>query len=195
MEKRVKEKIASLDPKIRRKIENLFQNMNESISLLYDIATTDEKTGLYNNKFFQDALTMEIEKAKRGKQKLSLILTDIDFFKKINDTYGHMKADDLLFRLAKVIKKQIRISDIAARFGGEEFIILLPETSLEKAKKLSVRLRNAVHKDPTLKKYGLTVSGGITQFKIKDNKKTFKSRADKAMYKAKKTGRDKFVFL
>jgi len=195
MEKGLKRKIASLDPKIRRKIEELFKNMNESLSLLYDIATLDEKTGLYNNRFFQTEFDMEIEKAQRGKQKLSLMIIDIDYFKKINDTYGHVKADELLKQLAKVILKQIRKSDIAVRFGGEEFFILLPETSLEKAKKLASRLQSAIGKDNFLKKYNLTISGGITQFKKKDSKKKLKQRVDKALYSAKKSGRDKFVAL
>ncbi|MBU0894285.1 MAG: GGDEF domain-containing protein [Nanoarchaeota archaeon] len=195
MEEYLKKRLKSVDYKTRRKIEKLFKEMNESISLLFDIATRDEKTGLYNDKFFNTELEMEIEKAQRGKQKLSLVITDIDYFKKINDKYGHIKADELLYKLAKVIQKQIRKSDIAARFGGEEFVILLPETSLTKAKKLCIRLRNAIHKDKVLKKHGLTVSGGITQFRKKDNKKAFKSRSDKALYQAKKQGRDEFVVL
>ena len=195
MEEYLKKRLKSVDFKTRRKIEALFKEMNESISLLFDIATRDEKTGLYNHKFFQTELGMEIEKAQRGRQKLSLIITDIDFFKKINDKYGHIKADELLFRLAKVIQKQIRLSDIVARFGGEEFIILLPETSLSKAKKLGIRLRNAIHKDPMLKKHGLNISGGITQFKKKDTEKSFNFRADKALYKAKNSGRNMFVAL
>ena len=138
---------------------------------------------------------MEIEKAQRGKQKLSLMIIDIDYFKKINDTYGHVKADELLKQLAKVILKQIRKSDIAVRFGGEEFFILLPETSLEKAKKLASRLQSAIGKDNFLKKYNLTISGGITQFKKKDSKRKLKQRVDKALYSAKKSGRDKFVAL
>jgi len=195
MEEYLKKRLKSVDVKTRRKITSLFKEMNESISLLFDLATRDEKTGLYNYKFFQTELEMEIEKAKRGKQKLSLVITDIDFFKKINDKYGHIKADELLFKLAKIIKKSIRKSDIAARFGGEEFILLLPETSSNKAKKLCVRLRNAIHKDKILKKHNLTVSGGIAEFKKTDNKKTFKLRVDKALYKAKNSGRDRFVVL
>jgi len=195
MEKRLKEKLATLDPKIRRQIENLFVNMNDSISILYDLATHDGKTGLYNNTFLQEALKREIEQAKRGQQKLSMIMTDIDFFKKINDTYGHVQADVLLERLAKIIQKQIRLSDIAARFGGEEFLILLPETNMTKAKKLASRLKEAVHKDKLLKKHNLTVSGGISEFKEKDTIKKFKEKADKALYQAKQTGRDKFVAL
>ena len=193
MNKKLDEKISKLDPKISGKIRELFSVMDESISMLYEIATHDEKTRAYNFQFFNNVFNMEIEKTKRGQEKLSLIIIDIDFFKKINDKYGHMKADELLKKLADVLKKQIRISDVLARFGGEEFVILLPETSLEKAKKLSARLKKAIHSDNMLKRYNLTVSGGITEFKKRDNKKRIKERADKALFKAKHEGRDRFV--
>jgi len=195
MNKELNKKISALDPRFRKKIEDLFTVMNESISMLYEAATHDEKTGLYNNKFFETIIEMEIEKAKRGQEKLSLFMIDIDFFKKINDIHGHMKADELLERLAKVVKKQIRISDVAARFGGEEFIILLPDTNIDKTKKLTSRLRTAIKNDKILKKYNLTVSGGLTEFRKGDNKKKMRERVDKALYKAKNTGRDKFVAI
>ena len=193
MDKRLKEKVSALDPKFREKIEELFGTMKESISLLYEVAIHDEKTDLYNNKFFETILNIEVEKVKRGQQKLSLFIIDIDFFKKINDTYGHIKADELLGHLAKIIKRQIRKSDVAARFGGEEFFVLLPGTNLEKAKKIISRLRDAIKSDKILKKYDVTVSGGLTEFKKRDTKKMFKQRADKALYKAKRAGRDRFV--
>lgn len=193
--KKMDDKLHALDPRFRKKVEDLFETIIDSFSSLYEVATHDEKTGLYNNKFFETLLDMEIEKAKRHKEKLSIIITDIDFFKKINDKYGHMKADELLKRLAEIILSLIRKSDIAARFGGEEFILLLPETSLPKAMGFAVRLRQAIHKDSVLKKHGLTVSGGITQYKEKDNKKKMKERVDKALYAAKNNGRDKFVAI
>ena len=196
MKKEMKKKLHALDPRFRKRFTELMSMMEESVSLLYDAATHDEKTGLYNHKFFDTILNMEIEKAKRGQQKLSLFIIDIDFFKKINDTYGHMKADELLERLAKILQKQVRKSDIAARFGGEEFIILLPETNLAKAKKFTARLRTAIKSDSILKKYNLTVSGGITQFREKgDTKKRLKERVDKALYQAKEGGRDKFIAI
>ena len=197
MEKKVidTDKLSALDPRFRKKITDLFESMNESISMLYEAATHDEKTGLYNNKFFETIFEMEVEKAKRGQEKLSMIMTDIDFFKKINDTYGHMKADEFLKKLAEVMQKQVRGSDIVARFGGEEFIILLPETNLEKAKKFAARLKKAIHEDKVLSKYHVNVSGGITQYKNKEDKKKFKERVDKALYQAKETGRDKFVAI
>jgi len=193
--RKIDDKLHALDPRFRKKVEELFDTIIESFSSLYEVATHDEKTGLYNNKFFETILDIEMEKAKRGQEKLSLMITDIDFFKKINDTYGHMKADELLRRLAEVIQKQIRKSDIVARFGGEEFIILLPETNLEKANLFAVRLKRAIHADAVLKKHKLQVSGGITQYKEKDNKKKLKERVDKALYQAKETGRDKFVSI
>lgn len=195
MEKELKKKLSALDPRFKKQIENLFEQMNQSVSMLYETAIHDEKTGLYNYKFFETMLEMEIEKARRGKQILSLVITDIDFFKKINNKYGHVRADEFLTRLARVIKNQIRKSDIAARFGGEEFIILLPETSLTKAKKLCKRLQKAIHNDGVLKKHKITVSGGITEFKNRDSKKKFKERVDKALYGAKHSGRDRFVAL
>jgi len=187
------DKLSALDPRFRKKIQDLFESINESVSMLYEAATHDEKTGLYNNKFFETLLEMEMEKAKRGQEKLSLVMTDIDFFKKINDKYGHMRADEFLKRLADVMKKQVRVSDVVARFGGEEFVILLPETDVVKAKSFCARLKKAIHSDSVLSKYHVTVSGGITQYKERDNKKRFKERVDKALYEAKETGRDKFV--
>lgn len=189
------DKISALDPRFKKKITELLDAMHESVSLLYDVAIHDEKTGVYNNKFFETILDMEIEKAKRDKQKLSLVIVDIDYFKKVNDDYGHMKSDELLAKLAYVLKKQVRKSDVVARFGGEEFIILLPETSLTKAEKLSSRLKRAIHSEKILKKHNIHVSGGVTQFKKGDTKKRLKQRADKALYLAKKQGRDRFIFI
>ncbi|MDE1848671.1 MAG: GGDEF domain-containing protein [Nanoarchaeota archaeon] len=190
----IKQKVSALDPKFREKISEMFEAMHKSINMLYDAAIRDEKTGLYNNKFFETVLDMEMEKAKRGKEKLSLVITDIDHFKKINDTHGHVKADELLAKLAKVISSCARKSDVVARFGGEEFFILLPETTIEKAKRFAARIKKAIHSDPTLKKYSLTVSGGIAQYKKGDNREKFKDRADKALYRAKEGGRDRFEF-
>ena len=195
MNKNLNKKLHALDPRFRKRFTELMSMMDESISMLYEEATHDEKTGLYNNKFFETMLDMEMEKAKRNQQKLSLFIIDIDFFKKINDVYGHMKADELLVQLAQVLMKQIRKSDIAARFGGEEFFVLLPETNLEKAKRLTTRLRSAIKSDKILKKHGVNVSGGITQYKEGDTKRKLKERVDKALYKAKEGGRDRFVSL
>ncbi|MDZ4226600.1 MAG: GGDEF domain-containing protein [Candidatus Pacearchaeota archaeon] len=195
MDKKLSKKMHALDPRFRKKIEDLFSAMNESVSMLYEAATHDEKTGLYNNKFFESMLEMELEKAGRGQKDLCLFIIDVDFFKKVNDTHGHIKADEFLKRLADILKKQLRKTDIAARFGGEEFFIILPQTSFAKSKNMTLRLRNAIKSDSVLKKYGITVSGGLTCYAKGDTKKKIKERADKALYKAKQTGRDKFVAI
>jgi len=195
MDKKLNKKISALDPKFKKKIEELFETMNQSISILYEAATHDEKTGLYNSKFFDNMVDLEIEKFKRGYEKLSLIIIDIDFFKKINDKYGHIKADDILVRLARIFEKTLRKSDIISRFGGEEFFMLLPGTNLEKAKRLTSRLKTNIKKDSLLKRYKVTVSGGLTEFKSKDTRKNFMKRADKALYRAKNSGRNKFVAI
>ena len=124
----------SLGPRSHQEMHDLFKSINLSIPALYKMVTHDDKTGIYNNRFFETILEIEFDKCKRGKQVISIALLDIDFFKKINDKYGHIKGDDLLKRLAKVIQKTLRKSDIVARFGGEEFIILFSETNLNQAK-------------------------------------------------------------
>lgn len=199
MAKKMKKGNLRLDENFLKNLESLLKEMKPSqkkyISWLYELATHDEKTGLYNTKFFNDILEMELEKAGRNQEKLSLFMIDIDFFKKINDSYGHLKADEFLVRLAHILKKTLRTPDIIARFGGEEFIILLPQTNLEKAKLITARLRENIKSDSVLKKYSLTVSGGLTEYRKGDTKVSLKERADKALYKAKETGRDKFVAL
>ncbi len=176
---------------IKQNISSLLSNISDNIDSLYEIATKDEKTKIYNYKFFSELFSIEFEKAKRG-QKLSLAIFDIDYFKKINSKYGHIKADDFLVKIAKIIQNSIRKSDILARFGGEEFILLLPLTSKTKAKKTAERIRRQIEKN--FKKYNITISGGISQYKKKDTKSNFKKRADKALYKAKKV-RNKMVCL
>ena len=195
MKKEVMNKLDVLDPKFRKEIDKLFDNVSDSISMLYDAATQDKKTGVYNHNFFQTIFKMEFEKAKRGYQRLSLFIADIDHFKKINDIYGHIEADELLKKLAEILTQSTRESDIVARFGGEEFVILLPETSLDRAKEVTSRIRTAVKEDELLKKYSLTISGGLTEYVKGDTSQKMMKRVDKALYDAKKSGRDRLISI
>ena len=154
-----------------------------------------QKTKIYNYNFFQTIFKMEFEKAKRGSQELSLFILDIDHFKKINDVYGHIQADKLLEQLAKILTKIIRKSDILARFGGEEFIILFPETNIRKAKEVTSRIRDAIKEDKLLRNHKLTVSGGLTKYIKKDSTNSMLKRADKALYDAKESGRDRLIAI
>jgi diguanylate cyclase (GGDEF)-like protein len=171
-------------------LKKLLDKIHLNVNKLYHVATHDEKTGLHNHVFFKEVLMLELEKARRGKS-LSLIIADIDFFKKVNDTYGHLTADKILQKLAKVLEKQLRIYDVAARFGGEEFFIMLPNTKLSKARKIAVRLLRAVHKDSMLSRYKITVSMGVADYNERDNFERLSNRADKALYRAKRTGRNR----
>ncbi|MCF7910570.1 GGDEF domain-containing protein [Candidatus Pacearchaeota archaeon] len=188
-----KEKFDVFDPEFKKKLNNLFDEMNKRISELYNAATKDMKTKTYTYNFFKTALSLEIEKAKRGKEKISLLIIDIDFFKKVNDTYGHVKGDEILIKMADVLKKSTRKYDIVSRFGGEEFAILFPEMELKEAEEISERIRKKIQNNPFLKKYKITISGGVTEFKKNDTVKKIIERADSALYQAKKTGRNKIL--
>ena len=180
-----------LDPEFKKKVSGILSELKKSLYGLYDAATLDDKTGAYNSRFFNNIFEMEIEKAKRGKQKLSVIVLDIDFFKKINDSHGHLTGDKILARLVEALKSKLRKYDCLARFGGEEFVVLLPQTDSGRALKVAERLRRGVLDDGFLKKYSVSISLGVTQYRDKDSIKRMISRADKALYKSKKSGRNK----
>ncbi|MFH1801836.1 MAG: GGDEF domain-containing protein [archaeon] len=167
----------------------LLEKVHLNINRLYHIATHDEKTGLYNHVFFKDIFSMELDKAKRGKP-LSLIVVDIDLFKKVNDKHGHVQADKILLKLAQLLERKVRKYDVVARFGGEEFFIMLPNTKTSKAKQIAERLRKGVMTDTFLKKYKITISLGVTEYLQKDTLQKMSKRADAALYHAKKSGRN-----
>ncbi len=174
----------------KEKLSEILEQINTKVKRLYYIATHDEKTGLHNHIFFKEVFGFELEEAKRGKY-LSLVIADVDFFKKLNDTYGHLTADKILKRIAEVLEKSLRKYDIVARFGGEEFFIMLPNTNIEKAKKVSERMRKNILNDKILSKYKVTISLGVSEYKEKDSFSRISIRADKALYKAKKSGRNR----
>lgn len=188
MKKKIKYELVG--PELKDKLQFILKNINEGIELLYDVAVRDVKTGAYNFLFFRNMLEIEGAKAKRG-MELSLGIFDLDYFKKINDKYGHLTGDKILARLAGVLQNNFRKSDIIARFGGEEFVILMPSTKKERARAVFERVRKAIMNEPFLKKYRVTASGGVAQFLERDNLERFKQRADKALYRAKELGRNR----
>ena len=163
---------------------------------LYERATVDIMTGLKNFAFFQTALKEECIKAFKKKLNLALLFTDIDFFKKVNDTYGHQAGDLILKTVSNKFHKTIRNSDIAARYGGEEICIIMPNTKLEEAKVFAERLRTEIENLSIQfenKLIKITISIGVAEFNPstdKSNIKNFIQRADKALYKCKKNGRN-----
>ncbi|HDD43279.1 MAG TPA: diguanylate cyclase [Candidatus Desulfofervidus auxilii] len=156
---------------------------------------TDELTGLYNRRYFLERLEMEWERAKRYKRPISLLLLDIDYFKKINDTYGHLAGDRVLRTLGKIVSQHMRRSEIAGRYGGEEFAILAPETDAESAVKLGERLRKTIenYSFPINGYINLTISIGVADAIGVNSVTEFIQRADNALYKAKEAGRNRVV--
>ena len=164
-------------------------------------ATLDALTGFNNRRQLEERIKQEVSSAKRQNRNLCAIMTDIDFFKSVNDTYGHACGDLVLKTVSRVIKLQLRDYDIAGRYGGEEFSIILPYTKLAEAKMVAERLRKAVEKtkidvskvnsDVSEKNIGVTISLGIAEYADGDDEKTILQKADKALYKAKESGRNK----
>lgn len=141
--------------------EKKFQYNAQEVAKLYRLATRDSKTDLFNARYFETQVKHEVAIAQRYKRAIAMILVDIDDFKKINDKYGYKMGDEMLKRVASIIRNNVRDTDVPARFGGEEFTVLLPETKIDRAKEMAERLRTMVLKDPLLKSYSLTISVGI----------------------------------
>ena len=184
-----------LKPDFKLRINEVINELKTSLYELHDAATRDEKTGIYNHNFFKTVFGMETEKAKAGKENLCLVMVDIDYFKKINDTYGHMVGDKILIELARSMEGNIRKYDVLARFGGEEFLVLLPETSITRGKQIAERIRKGLWKNNKLNKYKIMVSIGVTQYKQRDNMERMIRRADKALYISKESGRNRTTVL
>ena len=166
-------------------------------ALLYQEAVSaahkDPLTGVGNRGAMTTTLHRELEKAFRHSRSLGLIMMDIDHFKKINDKYGHSVGDFALQSLVECAEASVRISDMMFRYGGEEFVIVLPETDEAGVLRLAKRIRRRVEKLETMiqsHKITMTVSIGIATLQESDDEKTFVARADEALYKAKRDGRN-----
>ncbi|MFC1809008.1 GGDEF domain-containing protein [Candidatus Omnitrophota bacterium] len=165
---------------------------------LKNMIVVDELTRVFNKRYFLSKLHNEIVRSRRYNHILSLIVFDIDRFKKLNDTYGHMCGDFILHAVAQIIKSEVRVVDAVCRYGGEEFVVICPETGVHEAKTMAERIRKQIeftkfsfHK----KEIRVTISGGVNHFdplKPKSEMTLF-SGADKALYVAKNCGRNRIV--
>jgi diguanylate cyclase (GGDEF)-like protein len=164
---------------------------------LMEMNLKDALTGIHNRRSLEISLKEEIERHKRYGNPLSLIMFDIDFFKKVNDTYGHQCGDFILQQISATIQKSIRSHDILARYGGEEFCCLLPETSLEAAVNLAERFRNNIAQKPYRyqnTKVEVTISLGVsTLTEEAATAEMLLKKADKGLYAAKHAGRNRVV--
>ncbi|MHB1378954.1 MAG: GGDEF domain-containing response regulator [Desulfurivibrionaceae bacterium] len=162
-----------------------------------ELSLVDELTRLFNKRYFNTQLQLEVERANRHGHSLSLLLLDIDNFKHHNDTYGHADGDRVLARLGQVIAESLRVNDVPCRYGGEEFTIILPETSGEQATVVAERVRTRFAGEifqpipkETVRK---TVSIGVTQYRAGESGQSLLERADQNMYEAKQGGKNRYV--
>ena len=164
---------------------------------LYNLATVDGLTGLVVRRHFQAKMEEEFKRAKRYNKHLSYLMTDIDHFKKFNDTYGHQTGDAVLREVAKIVRKSVRETDIAARYGGEEFCVILPETEPEGAVQFAERLRKSVESATFIGAQGeelkVTISIGVSSIPYTDpeNAEAMIKLADDSLYVCKKNGRNR----
>lgn len=156
-----------------------------------ELARCDGLTGLLNHRVFQEALREEIERTGRYGRAVSLIMFDIDSFKKFNDTYGHQVGDEVLKMVAGTTRGVIRSCDRAYRYGGEEFCILLPECSPANAESVADRLRERVEANRTVKGLSVTISLGVSGFRLGDSAEQMVRRVDSALYESKDSGRNR----
>ncbi|MFA6011375.1 MAG: diguanylate cyclase [Desulfobacteraceae bacterium] len=161
---------------------------------LKQMAITDGLTKLYNSRYFYTQIEMEIDRMNRYKHPLSLLLLDIDNFKTYNDSFGHLDGDKVLIRLGEIIRKCLRTMDTAYRYGGEEFTILLPETTIDEAITVAERIQTRLLSEEFVSMSGesnrITLSVGVTEYSPKEDLVTFIARADKAMYLSKDRGKN-----
>lgn len=159
-----------------------------------NMAYTDPLTKTQNRAAFNDMVIREVKRAQRGEHQMALMFVDIDHFKAINDQYGHDCGDHALASVAQWIKNSVRGSDIVFRYGGEEFVILLSDTSLQEAATIAERVRSDIENHTLaygMSALNITASIGISAFRLDDNMDKLIKRADNAMYKAKQTGRNR----
>lgn len=176
----------------------LAQDRNQILEEFKILSITDHLTLLYNSRHFHTQLQTEIERHDRYKRPLSLLMIDIDHFKRYNDIYGHIEGDRILSMMGKAIKSALRSPDTAYRYGGEEFMVILPETDPESALRAARRIKDFVeyelakleNNDPVI-----TLSIGVTSYAFDESAMSFMKRADEAMYVAKRKGRNRISLI
>ena len=180
------------------RLQQLTKELEEKNRRLETLANVDGLTEVYNHRFFQETLGRELSRAARHQKALSLIMVDVDYFKKFNDEHGHQTGDFILKETCRAMREVLREYDVLSRYGGEEFAVLLPETTVEDAEEVAEKLRRTVaeaafEKGP--ERFGLTVSCGVACAEPGDNLTGSEliERADKSLFAAKKKGRNRVV--
>ncbi len=172
---------------------NKLNSLRESEKKIRDMAFTDELTGLPNRRSLLDLLDFELKRARRFYTPLSIALLDLDDFKQINDRYGHLIGDEVLKEMARVLRSCLRSTDIVGRFGGEEFMIIMPATSFKTAVKVMERVREAVEHTFFEPVGSVSISIGVTELREEDSAQDLITRADENLYKAKREGKNRVI--
>lgn len=192
------ELLARVRTQIRR--QRYAAELRQSVSNTLALAVTDELTGLYNRRYFDRHLALMLEKAREQDRDMALMLIDMDFFKEVNDTHGHDIGDAVLREFALRLRRNIRGVDLACRFGGEEFVVLMPDTDYRQAQNVAERVRMAVAErgfdtGSPGRSLAVTVSVGVALNESEnDTPEMILKRADVALYRAKREGRNRVVF-
>src|SRR3981189_89541 len=174
------------------------ERLRDNVQMSIEMAITDALTGLYNRRYMETHVGSLVEQARSRGKPLTVLVLDIDYFKSINDTHGHDAGDDVLREFALRIRKSIRGIDLACRYGGEEFVVVMPEPDLGVATMVAERLRRRIASEPFLIQKGarsveVTISIGIAALGSGDNAASVLKRADQALYRAKRDGRNRVV--
>ncbi len=174
------------------------ERLRDNVQMSIEMAITDALTGLYNRRYMETHVGTLVEQALARGKPLSVLILDIDYFKSINDTYGHDAGDDVLREFAIRIRKSIRGIDLACRYGGEEFVVVMPETDMAVATIVAERLRRRIAGEPFPIEQGarsieVTISVGLAGLGITDTAASVIKRADQALYRAKRDGRNRVV--
>lgn len=178
---------------LERMVEQRTLELEEAHREMQRLAVTDQLTGLYNRVKIDDVLNSELSRRSRQPAPLSVIMLDIDDFKPINDQYGHRKGDEVLINFARVLASRSRRTDCLGRWGGEEFLIVCPNTDLPAAERLAEDLRRAIASHPFELHQHLTASLGVAECQSGETPETLVERADVALYSAKQQGRNRVM--
>ncbi len=190
------EMLARVRTQIRKK--RYTERLRDNVQMSIEMAITDPLTGLYNRRYMESHVGTLVEQASARGKPLAMLVLDIDYFKSINDSYGHDAGDDVLREFAVRVRKSIRGIDLACRYGGEEFVVVMPETDLAVATMVAERLRRRIAGEPFPVQQGsrgldVTISVGIATLGRGDSAASVIKRADQALYRAKRDGRNRVV--
>jgi diguanylate cyclase len=176
--------------------ENRIQHLKAELELVNKLVREDQLTGALNRRGLDDALLRESARAGRSGTPLCIALIDLDNFKKVNDTFGHQAGDAVLAHLVSIVKETIRSNDLIGRYGGEEFILILPDASIDEAVAVTGRLQRELAAKPVPWGPGhleVTFSAGVALLRRGDNEATLINHADQALYEAKRVGKNRII--